>query len=213
MTKFIKVDPMNPEWDAVCTIAHEIIHGKVIVYPTDTIYGIGADACNPDAVERVFAVKKRDPGKPMLILVNSVEMAAQVAETIPEASLPIIEKFWPGPLTLIFRASSCLSSRLTGGTYTVGIRYPLHPFCIKVLEVCRRPITSTSANISGEEPPRSIGEITRIFESIVDLIVDGGDVASLVPSSVVDVTGAVPRLVREGAIRRAVLEPFLKGER
>ena len=209
MTKILKIDPSNPGRDAFQTIAHEIIHGRVIIYPTDTIYGIGADACNPHAVGRIFEIKNRDRKKPLLVLVNSLDMMRLVVGEIPSGAHSLMEKFWPGPLTLIFQASPSLTPKLTGGTGTIGIRYPQHPFCLKVLEICNRPIVSTSANVSGKKEFHSIKETMKTFESSVDLIVDAGDSATTLSSSVIDVTGGVPRLVREGAIRRDLLQPYL----
>jgi L-threonylcarbamoyladenylate synthase len=209
MAGIIKIDPSNPDADAVRTVAHEIIHGRVIVYPTDTIYGIGADACNPDAVERVFKAKKRDSGKPILTLVNSLEMAARLADSISDKARALMEQLWPGPLTLVFKSSPCLPQRLTGGTATIGIRYPEHRFCLEVLKVCNRPITSTSANVSGEEESVSIKEIAEAFESDVDLIVDAGDLRSALPSTIVDVTGPKPKIVRTGAFPLEKLRPYL----
>lgn len=209
MAKTLKIDPVQPDFDALCTVAHEILHGRVIIYPTDTVYGIGADACNSLAVERVFEIKKRDPGKPILILVNSVEMASRLVASIPDYARALIAKFWPGPITLVFRASPSLPVRLTGGTGAIGIRYPQHLFCLKVLQICNRPITSTSANISGEEQPLSLDEIAKTFDPRVDLIVDAGDLLSTQPSTVLDVTGFSPKLLREGAIPYESLKPYL----
>ncbi|MGA9364295.1 MAG: L-threonylcarbamoyladenylate synthase [Bacteroidota bacterium] len=209
MARILKIDPSNPDFDAVCTVAHEIIHGRVIVYPTDTIYGIGADACNSDAVERVFRAKKRDPARPILILVNSLQMVAGLVDSIPDPAKALIDEFWPGPLTLVFRASASLPQGLTGGSGTIGIRCPQHPFCLEVLKVCNRPITSTSANISGEDQSISIKGIAETFESAVDLIVDAGDVQSALPSTIVDVTGSTPKLLRAGSLSESRLRPYL----
>ncbi len=213
MAKVLKINPANPDYDALCTVVHEIIHGRVIVYPTDTLYGIGVDACNPDAVGRVFKIKKRDPAKPILILVNSIEMAAAFVEEIPESAMALIRKFWPGPLTLVFKASSRLSGKLTGGAGTVGVRFPKHPFSLKIMDMCNHPITSTSANISGENQPLSIQDIVKIFDPSVDLIVDAGDLKTTQPSTVVDVTSTFPRLIREGAIDRSALSLYITEER
>jgi len=209
MAGILRIDPLNPDFDAVCTVAHEIIHGRVIIYPTDTIYGIGADACNPDAVERVFRTKKRDVGKPILVLVNSVQMALRLVEDVPDTAKVLIDKLWPGPLTLVFRASPSLPQKLTGTTGTIGIRFPQHPFCLQVLKMCNRPITSTSANISAEDQSASIKTIAETFESVVDLIVDAGDLQSAVPSTIVDVTGPRPKIIRAGALSQAKLQPYL----
>ena len=209
MAKTLVIDPSNPDIEAVCTVAHEILHGRVIIYPTDTVYGIGADACNPVAVERVFQIKRRDPGKPILVLVNSLDMVIRLVESIPDTARALIEKFWPGPLTLVFKASPSLPQRLTGAIGTIGIRYPQHLFCLKVLQICNRPITSTSANISGDEQTLSINEIRRTFDPTVDLIVDAGDVSSTQPSTVIDVTGILPKLLRAGALSNDMIKPYL----
>jgi L-threonylcarbamoyladenylate synthase len=209
MARILKIDASKPDFDAVSTVAHELIHGRVIVYPTDTLYGIGADACNSDAVERVFRAKKRDPARPILVLVNSLEMAARLVESIPERAKTLIDKFWPGPLTLVFRASPCLPQGVIGASGTIGIRCPQHPFCSEVLSLCNRPITSTSANISGEDHSGSIKGIAETFESVVDLIVDAGDAQSALPSTIVDVTGSAPKLLRAGSLSESMLRPYL----
>jgi L-threonylcarbamoyladenylate synthase len=212
MAKVLQIDPENPDHDALLTIVHELIHGRVIIYPTDTIYGIGADACHPEAVARVFEIKKRDPEKPILLLVNSLEMVSALVEKISDSAIALIEKFWPGPLTLIFQSSPRLSHWVTGRGGTVGLRYPNHPLCLKILEMCDHPITSTSANISGEKELISVREIVNTFSERVDLIVDAGDAKSATPSTIVDVTSDQPRLVREGAIDRIALRAYLQGD-
>jgi L-threonylcarbamoyladenylate synthase len=120
-----------------------------------------------------------------------------------------MEELWPGPLTLVFRASPCLPRRLTGETGTIGIRYPNHPFCLELLKLCNKPITSTSANISGEGESVSIEEITETFQANVDLVIDAGDLHSALPSTIVDVTEPVPRLLRTGAFPIEKLKPYL----
>jgi L-threonylcarbamoyladenylate synthase len=130
-------------------------------------------------------------------------------EAIPHSAEVLIDKFWPGPLTLVFRASHCLPRELTGASGTIGIRYPQHAFCLDVLKICNRPITSTSANISGEDQAVSIKRIVETFESVVDLIVDAGDVQSALPSTIVDVTGSMPKLLRAGSLPEARLRPYL----
>lgn len=174
--------------------------GGVIVYPTETLYGIGAHALNPGAVKRVREVKKRGDGKPILVIVSGAQMVPDlVREVSVEASI-LMSAFWPGPLTLVFRASAVVPDEITQGTGSVGIRVPSHEFCLALVRECGFPVTSTSANISGEDPPRRVADIKIALNEGVDLFVDGGELPSRLPSTVVDVLSSPPRLVRRGAV-------------
>ena len=177
-----------------------IARGGVIVYPTETLYGLGADALNPAAVRNVLAVKKRKDDKPILAIVNSVEMLRRVVAYVPESAEHLMQAFWPGPLTLVFMASAHVPKELTQSTGTIGVRIPSHPFCLELVERCARPLTSTSANIAGEPPHRSIEEIRRALTEGVELFLDAGPLPESKPSTVVSVIHDPPKLLREGVI-------------
>ncbi|HXG00866.1 MAG TPA: L-threonylcarbamoyladenylate synthase [Bacteroidota bacterium] len=174
--------------------------GGVIVYPTETLYGIGADALNATAVQKVLAAKKRKDDKPLLAIVHSREMLCRIAASIPETAERLMEAFWPGPLTLIFVASADVPKELTQSTGTIGVRIPSHRFCLDLAERCGCPITSTSANISGEPVHRTIEEIRQALNEGIDLFVDAGTLPESKPSTVVSVVHDPPRLLREGVI-------------
>lgn len=180
--------------------ASVIARGGVIVYPTETLYGLGADALNPAAVRNVLAVKKRKDDKPILAIVNSVEMLRRVVAYVPESAEHLMQAFWPGPLTLVFMASAQVPKELTQSTGTIGVRIPSHTFCLELVERCARPLTSTSANISGEPPHRSIEEIRRALTEGVELFLDAGPLPESKPSTVVSVIHDPPKLLREGVI-------------
>ncbi len=188
---------------SVTRAAQVILNGGVIVYPTETIYGLGANALDIGAVERVFEIKARPKSNPILILIPGLSALDELVTEVPDTAASLMEKFWPGPLTIVFKSSPIVSTMLTAGTGKIGIRLSSDEFCRQLLEICQIPITSTSANLSGEPNPDKVGIINRKVINSVDLVVDAGVLASQTPSTVVDVTGGELKLLREGAI------PFL----
>jgi L-threonylcarbamoyladenylate synthase len=201
----LRVNLETPGEDVIRSAAEVIRRGGTIVYPTETIYGIGADATNPDAVRKVFAVKKRGDKKPVLVIVHSTDMLNRLVTTIPEAAYALMQEFWPGPLTLVFPASPDIPTEVTQGTGAIGVRIPSSIFCLRLVESCGCPVTSTSANISGQEQPRTIDDLERVLGDGIDLYVDGGTLSPSEPSTVVDVTSSRPFVIREGAIKRSDL--------
>jgi L-threonylcarbamoyladenylate synthase len=196
----LKVDALEPA-DRVLLLAAEVVQaGGVVVYPTETLYGLGANAWNPEAVERVHALKKRKEGKPVLVIVHSAGAVPGLTDDITEAGRILMESFWPGPLTLLFRSGAHVPRAVTGDSGKIGIRVPSSRLCVRLCELSGCPLISTSANISGEPVPGSVPEIERALGPGVDLFIDGGVLPPGLPSTVVDVTGRAPRLVREGRI-------------
>ncbi len=205
----VNIDAEHPDPVSVRRIADVITQGGVIVYPTDTIYGLGVNAFEDEAIGRVFTLKQREQAKPLLVIVHSLEMVKLLVSTIPVVAHRLIERFWPGPLTILFPAMEHISNRLAAGTGKIGIRIPDNRFCLELVSVCGKPITSTSANISGGDNPRSVQQIADSISSTVDMIVDGGMLKSSVPSTVVDVTTGDVVIVREGVISSEEIEDAL----
>ncbi len=194
--------PMAVDGDidrAVSRAAAVLDAGGVILYPTDTIYGLGCRAADEPAIGRIYAMKRRPPSRPTLILVGSAGMVARFVTGIPPAAAALMERFWPGPLTLLFTAAGGISPLLTAGTGKIGIRLPAHPFCTKLSLKCDDAIVSTSANVSGSPPAGGTADPVREFGRLVDLVVEAGHLASL-PSTVADVSGGELTIMREGAI-------------
>jgi L-threonylcarbamoyladenylate synthase len=174
--------------------------GGVIAYPTETVYGLGCDAGNPAAVQRVIKLKGRETGKFMLVLVPSSEAAGAVAESVSPRAAVLMSRFWPGPLTLVFKARAGFSDALTAGTGRIGVRVSSDRICRSLLELYGKPLVSTSANPSGKEPARSAGQVIDYFNGRIELVLDGGERRGSAPSTVVDVSGEIPRILRPGPV-------------
>jgi L-threonylcarbamoyladenylate synthase len=178
-----------------------ILKGGVVAFPTESFYGLGVDATNADAIKRLFRIKNRDPGLPILILISSVsELPKYVAFVPPEAN-GVGEKFWPGGLTMVFESSSILPPSLTAGKGKVGIRVSSHPLANALSKTLNVPITGTSANISGRAACVTADQVLESLGDDLDLILDGGITEGKHPSTILDVTSDPPIIVREGMVR------------
>lgn len=193
---------LSPELgNAAFARAKDIISsGGVIAYPTDTFYGLGVDPANANAVRRLFAIKGRDENRPILLLLADRDSVGLWAEFIPDAAQRLMQLHWPGPLTLVFRARFDVLPELTAGTGTIGLRVPGNEMTRSLLRFIGSALTGTSANRSGEMPPRSATEVLSAMGADVDLILDGGQSVAEMPSTVVDVTAEKPVLIRRGAV-------------
>ena len=176
--------------------------GGVIIYPTDTLYGLGADALSDEAVAKVYAIKGREERKPIHCIVADLAMAEKYAE-VDDLARELGKAFFPGPLTLILKKRKGIETGIAKGLKTIGIRIPKNPFCLALAREFGKPFTTTSANRSGYEPERSIGKILtqlRAEAALVDLVIEAGELPARAPSTVVDLTGTRPLILREGAI-------------
>jgi len=173
--------------------------GSLVVLPTDTVYGIGADAFTPPAVSALLAAKGRGRNMPPPVLVGSVRAAGALAETLGAFGQDLIDEFWPGPLTLVFRASPTLKWDLGDTNGTVAVRMPLHP---TALELLRRtgPMAVSSANRHGMPPATTAADAEEQLGDAVSVYLDGGACTDNVPSTILDLTGTMPRMLRAGAI-------------
>jgi L-threonylcarbamoyladenylate synthase len=193
------VDRDAPQRDALQEAARWIRDGGVVAIPTDTLYGLAADPFSEDAVARVFAVKGREGGQALpLIAADSGQVRAVIGE-LPPAGVQLAQRFWPGPLTLIVSAPPALAKSVTGGTGTVGVRVPAHDIARAICQAVGRPVTATSANLSGHPATADPDDVERTLGDRIDLLIDTGLTAGGAPSTIVDVTGE-PRLVRQGAV-------------
>ena len=180
--------------------------GGVMAFRTDTFYGLGADPFYVAAVARIRELKGREENKPILLLISDAEQVERVIVEPTEAFLLAAREFWPGPLTIIGRAVGALPLEITAGTGTVGVRLPADEKVRELVRECGGILTATSANPAGREPARSAFEVANYFSQGLDLIVDGGEVTATEPSTVLDATTSPARVVREGALRRELIE-------
>ena len=174
--------------------------GGIVAYPTDTVYGLGASAGLPQAVEKVYAVKERPRNMPLPLLLADVSQIAEVAESVPPVAWSLIHSFLPGALTLVLAKSGSVPDIISGGGTTIAVRIPAHPVPVALVEGLGTPIVGTSANLSGKPSPLTADEVYSQLGSKVDLIIAGGQCPGGKESTVVDVTGEKPVILREGAI-------------
>ncbi|MDI9617335.1 MAG: L-threonylcarbamoyladenylate synthase [Methanothrix sp.] len=179
-----------------------ILSGGIVVYPTETVYGIGANALDERSIARVYAIKRRPLDKPISIAVSSFEMLCEVADVRPE-DLDIMRRLLPGPVTFLVRKRSIVPDMLTSGSQLVGIRYPDHEIALRLIEMTG-PITSTSANITGAQSPSDPRAIDPEILSRVDMLIDGGRCRYAIPSTLVDLS--TRRILRVGAMADRVAE-------
>jgi len=207
--KTIHVNPSNPEQNLLQQAADVILDDGIIAYPTETIYGLGANALSNFAVQRVFDVKGRDRKKPILVIIKNRNQLEGLVDHIPSTAEKLMDAFWPGPLTIIFKASPHVNPILMGLGGGLGIRIPNNQICLKLLELCNVPLTSTSANLTGQNSPLSIADVQEAFQNKLDLYIDGGISSNRIPSTVLDMTMERPVIRRRGRIDKASIEKVI----
>ena len=200
MPRIVALDPAAPA-AAIAQAAAVLRRGGLVAFPTETFYGLGAAALQPAAVRRLVAVKGRPEGKPFLVLVDSVAMAERVVTTVPAPARALMERHWPGALTLVLPARPSVPTEVTAGSGTVGVRVSGHPVACALVTAVGDPITAPSANPSGRPAPTTAAQVAAYFADALDLVLVGGATPGGEPSTVLDVTVDPPRVVRAGAVR------------
>jgi L-threonylcarbamoyladenylate synthase len=186
-----------------------ILSGKVVAFPTDTFYGLGADPFNLAAVSEIFRIKGRLADRPIPLLVDSIDQAAELAHHPPKLFFTLAEKFWPGALTLVVPASHQIPLKITANTGKVGLRWPLAPFVVALIAAAGRPLTGTSANLSDMESCSTADEVDCQIGDVLPLILDGGLTRGGLASTVVELTGETGRIVRQGGVPESELKEYL----
>ncbi|MBS1853236.1 MAG: threonylcarbamoyl-AMP synthase [Acidobacteria bacterium] len=209
-SEIIKVSSETPEPSLIRYAADQIRAGEVLGMPTDTFYGLAADPFNLRAVDRVYEIKSRSRHKPLSLLIESVDQAEELAQSLPEEFRALATRFWPGPLTIIVKASSRLPLKVTANTGNVALRVPNAKIPLAVVQAAAIPITATSANLSGETECTTAQAVHDQLQDRISIIVDGGESPREVASTIVDLTDeeARWRILREGAIPSAEISSF-----
>ena len=187
--------------------------GQVIVFPTETLYGLGADALDTAAVGKVFQLKDRDADSPIPVLVADREMLSRLVAEVPPLAEKLILRFWPGPLTIVLPARSVIPRPLVNGTGGVGVRISSQPLTIELIKALDHPLTATSANPSAKPPARTVEEAKQYFAGRIDIFIDGGELTSNTGSTVVEIVRGSLRIIRVGDISKSQLEAALGPER
>ncbi|MGV8058237.1 MAG: L-threonylcarbamoyladenylate synthase [Smithellaceae bacterium] len=205
MPEILKVDSSNSE-EAVLSRATEIlIGGGVIAYPTETFYGLGADATNEKAIRKIYAIKGRNFSSPISVIIACKENLYPLVGEVPECAEKLMQSFWPGPLTIVFKASISVSSLLTAQTGKIGIRISSHTGARLIVQKLGHPLTATSANLSGAPECSTAAEVATQIGDRVDVILDLGKTAGGLGSTIIDITTNPPQILREGIINRLAI--------
>lgn len=199
-TKIVKVDPNNIDYEIIKEAAQIINNGGTVVFPTETVYGIGADALNNEAVDKIFKAKGRPQDNPLIVHISDFNELYDFASDIPEKAKRLADKFWPGPMTMILYKNDVLSDKITAGLNTAAIRLPSNEIALALIRESKKPIAAPSANTSGKPSPTEVSHVIEDLMGKVDMIIDGGSTYIGLESTVVDMTTDVPMILRPGGI-------------
>jgi L-threonylcarbamoyladenylate synthase len=211
--EIVKISSQEPESSLVSYVAEKIRAGEVLGMPTDTFYGLAADPFNLHAVDRVYDIKSRSRHKPLSLLIESVDQAAELAWPVPEIFYLLARRFWPGPLTIIVKADPKLPLKVTANTGNVALRVPSAEIPLAIIRAAGLPITATSANLSGESECTSALQVRDQLGHCLSIIVDGGQSPRDTPSTIIDLTSedGTWRVMRHGAIPEEQIVELLGG--
>ncbi len=207
--QIVKVDPDTPGQKTMQTAGKILKQNGLVIFPATCMYGVAANALNNSAIEKVFALKQRPKNNPILVLVPSPEYLKKLVQSIPYQAKKLMSAFWPGNITLVFKAKSTVSTSLTAGTGKIGIRLPAHPVVHALSNSVDFPITGTSANLSGQDSCTTTKDLPRSIIDQADLILDAGSLKGGMGSSIVDVTITPVTIIREGQIPAAQIKNCL----
>jgi len=206
-TRIAKIDPNSPDDGLIREAVKLMMQGFPIAFPTETVYGLGVCARSPKGIEAIYAIKGRSQGKPLQLMISDLDMLKLVIKTIPDKATPLMEKYWPGPLTIIFKTNTTFAAAQQRAT--VAIRYPNHPIPLSIIRRLENPLAATSANLSGRLSPRRAVEVFEQLDGKIPLILDGGSCTVGQESTLVDMTLEKPKIVRQGALSAEELSPYL----
>lgn len=198
--EIVPVNPAVPERAVIARAAEAILRGGVVGFPTDTFYGLGCSLMDPAAVDMVYQLKRRPPDLAVISLIADPAQVEALAAEIPEIGEALMKRFWPGPLSIVFRASPLLSTGSRGPRDTVALRFPRHPISIALVLAVGGPVVASSANLSGQPPARTAQDVARTFGNQLDLILDGGAAQAQEPSTLVDVSRGRLAVLRPGSV-------------
>ena len=209
ITKTVQIDE-NKIDAALIEEAGEIIKsGGLVAFPTETVYGLGGDALNPESSKKIYAAKGRPSDNPLIVHIYRIEDLEKVAKSVSDNARKVIDAFWPGPLTLIFEKTDAVPKETTGGLDTVAVRFPIHPTAMAFIEAAGGFVAAPSANLSGRPSPTLAKYVCEDLNGRVDMIIDGGNIPIGLESTIVDMTSEVPMILRPGFVSKEMLEEVL----
>lgn len=200
-----KIEQDATDFEKISQAAAAIRQGQLVAFPTETVYGLGGDGLNPNALKAIFAAKGRPADNPLILHIHDLQELPKIAATIPPKAELLMEAFWPGPLTLVFPKTDQVPLEATGGLDTVAVRMPDHDIARRIIQMAGTPIAAPSANLSGKPSPTSARDVLEDFQDRIAGVVDGGVSSIGLESTVVDCTGEVPVILRPGGITMEML--------
>lgn len=209
MARLLTVNPDSPEPDLIALAAAEIRRGRLVAFPTETVYGLGANALDALAVERIFLAKGRPPTNPLIVHLASAESLSQVVAEVPPMARFLAQAFWPGPLTLILPRQEVVPPRVSAGLPTVAVRVPAHPVALALMRASATPIAAPSANRFSSVSPTTAQHVLQDLGEALELILDGGPTPVGLESTVLDITCSPPKILRPGGVTREAIEAVI----
>ncbi len=206
ITIFEKIDSNNINMDLIEKAAGILRKGGLVAFPTETVYGLGADGLNASACKKIYEAKGRPSDNPLILHIGNISQLKDIVCDIPECAVKIIDRFWPGPVTLVFRKKSIVPDSVSGGLNTVAVRFPSNPVARAIINAAKTPVAAPSANTSGKPSPTRAKHVLHDMDGKIDMIIDGGSCEVGLESTIVDVTGKKPVILRPGGITKEMLE-------
>lgn len=208
-TQHCIVNAQQPEHSIIQQAAQILKSGGLVAFPTETVYGLGANGLDAQACKKIYEAKGRPSDNPLILHIANLDALSDIVREIPDTAKKLIDAFWPGPLTLIFPKADIVPDAVTGGLDTVAVRFPSHPVAMALIQAAGLPIAAPSANASGKPSPTRASHVAYDLEGRVDMILDGGAAEWGLESTIVDVSQTPPMILRPGAITKEMMEPFV----
>ena len=208
-TKIIKINKENIDKNLIIDAANTIKNSGIVAFPTETVYGLGANGLDENAAKKIFAAKGRPQDNPLILHVYSIEQVEELVQEIPDVAKKCMDEFWPGPLTILLPKSSKVPDIITAGLTTVAIRMPKNRIALELIKESNVPIAAPSANISGRPSPTSAKHVIDDMMGKIDMIIDGGETGIGLESTVLDLSGEIPMILRPGGVTREDLEKII----
>lgn len=208
-TKVLVINNENIDENKISEAANVLKKSGLVAFPTETVYGLGANGLDDEAAKKIFIAKGRPQDNPLILHVSSTEELESLVESIPDVARLCMEEFWPGPLTILFKKSRIISDIITAGLDTVAIRMPEHPIALSLIKAAGVPIAAPSANTSGRPSPTLAKHVIEDMDGRIDMIIDGGNSGIGLESTVLDLSGDIPMILRPGGITKEQLQKIL----
>lgn len=209
ITKTVQIDENRIDESLIKEAGEIIKQGGLVAFPTETVYGLGGDALNPESSKKIYAAKGRPSDNPLIVHIYRLEDLDRIVKNVSEDAKKVMDAFWPGPLTLIFEKTDVVPKETTGGLDTVAVRFPIHPTAMAFIEAAGGFVAAPSANLSGRPSPTLAKYVCEDLNGRVDMIIDGGNIPIGLESTIVDMTSEVPMILRPGFVSKEMLEEVL----